>query len=171
MATTLVSLGEYLKTTYEPDAEYVDGIIEERPMGEYDHSSWQGAILAWFRENGKAWNVRARAELRVQVSPTRFRVPDVTVIDRDLPVEQILTHPPVAVFEVLSAEDSMTRIMRKLADYEAMGIRTILVVDPKTQHFYQYEKGSLDLCPYATVQLVGTDAVLDWNKLTELLED
>jgi hypothetical protein len=32
-------LSEYLATTYEPDAEYVDGVIEERPMGEYDHSS------------------------------------------------------------------------------------------------------------------------------------
>jgi len=29
----------YLSTSYEPDAEYVDGLIEEGPMPEYDHST------------------------------------------------------------------------------------------------------------------------------------
>jgi Uma2 family endonuclease len=117
MATTPVSIGEYLKTSYEPDAEYVDGVIEERNVGEYDHSSWQGAILAWFRPHAKEWNIRALAALRVHVSPTRYRIPDVVVLDRTRPIEQILTHPPIAVFEVLSPEDTMTRIMRKPADY------------------------------------------------------
>lgn len=31
-----VPLEVYLRSSYEPDAEYVDGVIEERPMGEYD---------------------------------------------------------------------------------------------------------------------------------------
>jgi len=36
-----VPLEVYLRTSdFEPDAEYVDGVIEERPLGEYDHSSW-----------------------------------------------------------------------------------------------------------------------------------
>jgi len=39
----------YLRSSYEPDAEYVDGEIEERHAGEYDQSSWQEAILIWFR--------------------------------------------------------------------------------------------------------------------------
>ena len=48
-ATTYVPVEVYLKSSeYEPDAEYVDGEIEEHPMGEYDHSSWQQAILRWF---------------------------------------------------------------------------------------------------------------------------
>jgi Uma2 family endonuclease len=171
MATTLVSLGEYLKTSYEPDAEYVDGVIEERPMGEYDHATWQGAILRWFQAREKDWNIRSRVELRVQVSRERYRIPDVVVFDRDLPIEQILTHRPIAVFEVLSPEDSILRILDKLRDYETMGVRTILVVDPKTKSFYQYEKGNLDLCRYTTVQLAGSDAIVDWDKLTELFED
>jgi hypothetical protein len=44
MATTAeathVPVEVYLKSSYEPDAEYVDGVIEERPMGEFDHCSW-----------------------------------------------------------------------------------------------------------------------------------
>ena len=37
--TTLVSLAEYLSTTYEPDVEYVHGVIEERQVGESRLSS------------------------------------------------------------------------------------------------------------------------------------
>jgi Uma2 family endonuclease len=71
-------------------------------------------------------------ELRVQAAPTRFRVPDVTVLDRSLPVEQIITHPPIAVFEVLSPEDTLSRLKRKLEDYRTMGIPQIWSSTPKT---------------------------------------
>lgn len=74
LAHSYVPVEVYLRSSYEPDAEYVDGVIEERPVGEYDHSSWQGAILKWFWQHEKEWNVRVRAELRVQVARTRFRV-------------------------------------------------------------------------------------------------
>ncbi|MBT9329640.1 Uma2 family endonuclease [Paracidobacterium acidisoli] len=135
----------YLRSSeYEPDAEYVDGEIEERPMGEFDHTSWQQAIQKWFWQHEQEWNIRVRPELRVQVSDTRFRVPDVTVLDRSRPIEQIITHAPVAIFEVLSPEDSMTRILRKLRDYEAMGIAQIWVIDPEEQNgFYRFHNSEL----------------------------
>ena len=142
-ALEFVPLSVYLKSVYEPDAEYVDGEIEERPMGENDHSAWQDAISFWFRQHAKGWGVRVRPDLRVQVSPTRFRVPDVTILDRAQPIEKIATHPPVAVFEVLSPEDSVRRLMRKLNDYHAMGIPEIWVVDPETQIFFRFEDGQL----------------------------
>lgn len=138
-----VSLAEYLHSDYEPDAEYVDGAIEERPMGEDDHASWQEALLRWFHRHADVWQVRARPGLRVQVSPTRFRVPDVTVLDRRQPKEQIVTRPPLAVFEILSPENQVRRMLAKLGDYEAMGIRQIWVVDPDGPRFYRYEAGAL----------------------------
>jgi len=172
MATTLVSVREYLTTSYyEPDAEYVDGVIEERAVGEYDHSSWQAALIVWFRTHGISWNVRVRAELRVQVSETRFRVPDVVVIDRDLPIEQVLTAPPVAVIEILSPEDTVARTLVKLDDYEKMGVHTILVIDPRAPSFYRYRRGNLDLCQSSIEQIDGTDAVVDWNEISKLLND
>src|ERR1700679_1356554 len=72
----------YLKSSYEPDAEYVDGVIEERPMGEWNHGDWQAAILDFFRSRRRDWNIRAAAELRVQVSSENLRFPDVTLLDR-----------------------------------------------------------------------------------------
>ncbi len=51
--TTHIPVEVYLRSSYEPDAEYVDGEIEERPMGEFDHASWQQAIRHGFGSTGK----------------------------------------------------------------------------------------------------------------------
>jgi Uma2 family endonuclease len=133
----------YLRSSYEPDAEYVDGEIEERPMGEYDHAAWQEAICLWFRQHAQEWNVRVKPELRLKVAAARFRVPDVTLLDRGLPVEQIITHPPLAVFEILSPEDSLQRLKRRLEDYWLMGVPEIWVIDPQDATYYRYESSQL----------------------------
>ena len=142
-ASTQVPIELYLHTAYEPDAEYVDGEIEERPMGEDSHSAWQLAIAYWFLKNADKWNIRIRPELRVQTGATRFRVPDVAILDALLPREPVATHAPIAVFEVLSPEDTHKRLMRKLDDYEQMGIPAIWVVDPESGVFERFEGGQL----------------------------
>jgi Uma2 family endonuclease len=164
-----MSLDLYLKSSFEPDAEFVDGVIEERPVGEYDHSSWQHAIELWFALHAQKWAVRARPELRVQVSRSRFRVPDVTILDRNRPIEQIITHPPIAVFEVLSPEDSINKMMTKLADYERMGIKTILVLDPNGRHF-RYIAGSLEPLSPKPFDLPGSSCRFDLAEIEKLLD-
>ena len=72
---TYVPLEVYLSSSYEPDAEYVDGVIEERPMGEDDHSAWQKALVLWFGSSAWKSQIRVRPELRVQVAPTVFACP------------------------------------------------------------------------------------------------
>jgi Uma2 family endonuclease len=166
---TQVPLDVYLSTSYEPDAEYVDGVVEERPMGENDHSSWQHALELWFGLRAREWGIRVRPELRVQVSAGNFRVPDVTILDRSLPVEQVITHPPVAVFEILSPEDTMTRMMTKLADYERMGIRTILVLDPEGKHF-RFSGGALEPLPPEPFDLPGSNCRFDLAEIEKLLD-
>ena len=172
MPATLYPLESYLGHTdeFEPDADYVDGEIELRPMGEFDHATWQQAIEHWFDRNRIEWNIRVRCELRVQVSPTRFRIPDVVVWDRSNPPERILTHPPIAVFEVLSPEDRMPRMMIKLADYEAMGIRTIRVIEPETGAVSRFEHGILEPVTSTVEQLPGSLCSIDWAKVEESLD-
>lgn len=159
----------YLRTgDYEPDAEYVDGVIEERPMGQFDHATWQQALQLWFVQHQGQWKLRVRPEYRVCVSPTRYRVPDVTVWDRSLPIEQILTHAPIAVFEVLSPEDRLHRMMRKLADYEAMGIRNIFVIDPEDDTYSRYLDGRLLPLSGDIEPLTDWEGFLDWNAIKAL---
>lgn len=141
----MISVEEYLKTTAEPDCEYVAGVIELRTPAEFDHSSWQVALLGWFAKHELGWGLRVLPSLRVRVSADRFRVPDVTLLSRSAPREQIITHPPLAVFEILSPADSMTRTLEKPADYERMGIGAIWVIEPKKQLYYRYRDGQLAL--------------------------
>jgi Uma2 family endonuclease len=164
---TLVPVDVYLHSSYEPDAEYVDGMIEERPMGEFDHSSWQAAILRWFCLHAKEWNIRALASLTVRVGATRYRVPDVTVLDRSLPIEQIITRPPLAVFEVLSPEDTLQRLKRKLEDFRNMGIPEIWVIDPEDTTFYRYQ--DLQLLRNDWFSHAEKGIAFDMNQIKDLL--
>ncbi|HEV2133647.1 MAG TPA: Uma2 family endonuclease [Terracidiphilus sp.] len=138
-----ISLDVYLRSSYEPNAEYVDGAIEERPTGEYDHAAWQAAIQRWFFLHEEEWGIDAVPELRVQVSPTRCRIPDVTVLDVNRPVEQVVSAPPLAVFEILSPDDSVIRLRQKLEDYASMGISEIWVIDPADGATLKYEAKAL----------------------------
>ena len=168
--TTYIPVEQYLHSTYEPDAEYVDGEVQERAVGEFDHGAWQSEIVVFFALHRQEWSVRAISELRVQVSPTRFRVPDVTVLeDRSAGErEQIIRTPPIAVFEILSPEDTLARTMIKLEDYEKMGIRTIIVIDPKGPK-YRYEHGSLELMEQTRLELAGSKCVVDFGEIEKLL--
>ena len=61
MATTAqIAISEYLQTTYDPDAEYIDGQVEERAVGDNDHSAWQNAICLWFQQQNKTAQIRVR---------------------------------------------------------------------------------------------------------------
>ena len=159
--TTYVPIETYLRMEMEPDCEYVDGQIEERPMPEYSHALWQEAILAFFRAHGKEWGARALPELRVRVAPTRYRIPDVAVLSRSAPVEQIVVTSPVAVFEVLSPEDRLSAMLEKLADYERMGISSIWVIDAKNVTAYGYESGRLERADRLSLPSLGTTSTLE----------
>ena len=133
MATgALVSVKEYLSTSYDPDCDYVDGVIEERNVGERDHSGLQSAIVAWLYNRRKALNIGVWAEQRVQVRPTRFRVPDVCVT-LGTPDEQIFTEPPFICIEILSPEDRPPRLLHRVNDYLQMGVPYVWVLDPQTR--------------------------------------
>lgn len=90
----------------------------------------------------------------MQTGPENFRVPDVTILSRSAPREQIVTHPPLAVFEILSPEDTMMRTLEKLADYEHMGIAPIWVIEPKKRLYFRYRDGQL--APGAVFELPGS---------------
>ena len=47
-APTLLSIDQYLRTTYHPDADYIDGEIEERNLGEFEHARLQYLLAAYF---------------------------------------------------------------------------------------------------------------------------
>ncbi len=64
-------------------------------------------------------------------------------MDFSLPAERIATRPPIAVFEILSPEDTVPKLRRKLADYAKMGIPQIWVIDPEDGVSLRYVDGEL----------------------------
>ena len=79
-AGTLISVSEYLSTSYRPDCDYVDGEVLERNLGELDHCKLLRKLILYFGVRKKQWRIHVFPEQRVQVSKTRFRVPDVCVV-------------------------------------------------------------------------------------------
>jgi Uma2 family endonuclease len=114
---TLISVDEYLHTVYEPDCDYVDGVVLERNVGEKDHSKAQLAILSYLWERSKRRSLFVIQSQRIRISATRYRVPDICVVAGPEPDEQIFTSPPFLCIEILSPEDRMSRMQRKIDDY------------------------------------------------------
>jgi Uma2 family endonuclease len=135
-SSTLISVSEYLRNSYRPDRDYVDGKIAERNVGEHDHAALQAALILWFGRRQQDWNIEVLPEQRIQISATRFRVPDVCLVALDQPVEQILTKPPIACIEILSPEDTLRRMQERIDDYQQFGVANIWILDPATQLGY-----------------------------------
>src|SRR5271168_586217 len=143
MATaTHITLEQYLKTTYEPDADYIDGEVEERNAGEYDHSSALMALLLWFHRNAKEWTIRVVQNQRTRLTPTRVRIPDVSVFSRDMPIEQVFTHPQLIAVEVLSPEDRHSKMQQRIDDYRAFGVHNVWIIDPKQRIGWDCSSGN-----------------------------
>ena len=135
-SATLVSVQEYLSTSYRPDRDFVDGELQERNLGELEHSTTQSAILVWFWTRKDEWNILPVVEQRVQVAQTRFRIPDVTVLRSGQPREPIITEPPLILIEVLSKDDTLRSMRERVDDYLNFGVRYVWIVDPATRRAY-----------------------------------
>jgi len=143
MATsTQVSLDVYLRSVYEPDVDYVDGELEERYVGEFDHSILQQQVLMWFYLREKAWNIRAVIEQRTRVAATKVRVPDISVFSRSTPIQQVFSSPQLIAIEVLSPEDRRAHMDKKIQNYIEFGVANIWVVDPKKREGWNCSDGN-----------------------------
>ena len=134
MQATLVPVEEYLRTNYDPDCEYVDGRIVERNLGERTHSRIQGEFIFHLRARAKELGMEVLPEQRVQASPRRFRIPDVTILRRS--DERIVTSPPFICIEVLSKDDTMYYMQEKIDDYLRFGVPYIWIINPLIKKAY-----------------------------------
>jgi Uma2 family endonuclease len=134
--STLVPVEEYLSKSFRPDREYVDGELLERHVGEKDHSKLQMVLSAYLYSRRDEFGIHVFPEQRVQVKPTRFRVPDICVVTGEEPQEQIFTTPPLLCVEILSKDDRMSEMQERINDYLSFGVRYVWVIDPRTKQAY-----------------------------------
>src|SRR5580658_1225590 len=131
------SVEKYLNTSFEDgDREYIDGELQENNIGEIDHSDVLTRIAAWFHRQRGFCPLIA---VRIRVSATRYRVPDLIVVKGQKPAGRVITEPPFLAIEIISPEDRLSRMEDRIDDYIRFGIRFIWVIDPKSGRGYIYK--------------------------------
>jgi len=83
--------------------------------------------------------------LLISERPLTCRVPDIAVLDRDLPKDGFFRSAHIAV-EVLSPSETRRLTDRKLQDYEAIATPEVWVVSPgdRAVEVFQLENGALE---------------------------
>jgi Uma2 family endonuclease len=152
----LWTVREYLRTSWSPDREFVDGRIEERNLGEKEHSILQRFLTILFGNNRDSWQVEVFPELRTQTKARNFRVPDVLVMRTGEKFERYVTQPPLVAIEILSPEDSLHAMQEKAAEYRAFGVEHIWIVDPATRIAYVYTGSALEEAQTGALTVPGT---------------
>jgi hypothetical protein len=107
----MVPLEVYLKTSYRPDGDWIDGEVRERNIGEGPHAAVQKFFINFLSAREEGWHITALPEQRIQTSARNCSVPDVCAIRDDVPFEQVLTIPPVLGVEVMSYGDPMSEVL------------------------------------------------------------
>lgn len=141
--STLISVEEYLASHYDPDRDYVDGVIEERNVGELDHSRMQGLVYGYLLQRERSLGILAFPELRVQVRPNRYRIPDICVVAGAKPREQVLRTPPFLCIEILAPSDSLDSMQERIDDYLTFGVPYVWVISPKLRRGWIHTPDSI----------------------------
>ncbi len=141
--TALMPIEQYLHTSYSPDVDYVDGFIEERNLGEFDHARLQLLLSMLIGNNEPQWNVIGIVEQRIRVSGRRVRIADIAMLHADAPREPVTETPPFVCIEILSPEDRLSRARTVLQDYLSMGVEHIWLIDPLRRVSYIYDATGL----------------------------
>jgi Uma2 family endonuclease len=138
-----ITAEQYLHMTFEHDAEYVRGEIVERSMPDNVHSLIQFLILMEVGRLIQTHPLFPRPELRLRLEPRVFRIPDISVFDRQPPQENVPSIPPLLVIEILSKDDRHHDLMEKLEEYRVWGVPNIWVVDPLSKRLSLYTASGL----------------------------
>lgn len=163
-AATPISVEEYLKTVYRPDRDYVDGVVEERNLGDRDHALVQTrlahVLMNWYKQTG----LQPLMEFRMRLARSRYRIPDV-VVTRGIPNERVLSSPPVLCIEILSPEDRISRVNQRIQEYLDFGVPVVWLVDPEERRVWIYRRNGMEEATGGSVKLDGTDIEVPFSEI------
>ena len=102
MQTTLISLEEYLNTSYEPDMEYADGVLIGRNVGTQRHGLLQSFIIVFLSEFRLQYQYEVFTGCRLLMDATtgRHRIPDIIVLEEPFTMGKVATDVPAIVVEI-----------------------------------------------------------------------
>jgi len=140
----VVSVDEYLNSSYRPDMEFVDGVLVERGEATIAHGLLQTVLIPCFRRYEKTLRFRSLPNVRTQiVERARYRIPDFLLCPLPLPGGKVVTSVPWAVIEILSPDDKTSEQLGRFRDYKRIGVRHVVVLDPEQLVAFRFDNGSL----------------------------
>jgi Uma2 family endonuclease len=141
----LVPVEEYLASHYpDGDREYLDGRVVERNVGTPGHSALQKILIVHLAAFEKHLKIAVRPECRTRIEESRYRVPDVLVMERPFrQTDRVVLDPPLLIIEILSPEDKHRETLRRFREYENLGVRHIVHMDPEDRTTYIFVHGNL----------------------------
>ena len=130
----------------KPASEYVDGTIIQKPMPQGEHSTLQGDLVSTINSALKPQKIgRAYPELRCTFGE-RSLVPDVSVFQweriprrADGRVENVFAIAPDWAIEILSPNQSQSKVIRNLLHCLDHGTQMGWLVDPEESLVFIYE--------------------------------
>ncbi|PSB50715.1 Uma2 family endonuclease [Chamaesiphon polymorphus] len=140
-----MTLADFLKLPEtKPASEFIDGRIIQKPMPQGKHSTIQGDIVSAINTELKPSRIaRAYPELRCTFGG-RSTVPDVTVFsweriprDDDGKVANVFTLAPGTI-EILSPEQSQTKVVRNILHCLSNGTQMGWLIDPEEELIFVY---------------------------------
>lgn len=161
-STAKVPLETYLRTSYRPDKEYIDGELQEKSMGQWDHEQVIIALVAYFKNVLGDKGYLVTQNTRMFASKTRVRLPDVAVLAPGSRRTSVLAQTPLLIIEVSSPTDALYKFKERLRDYQAMKVEHVWILDPYRKAGYAVTPGEppkLELC--SVLDLPGAGVSLD----------
>jgi Uma2 family endonuclease len=121
----------------KPYFEYWDGEAVQKTMPTHVHSLIQEILVRLLGALG----YDAGQEITLKLDPAYEPIPDVIAAEGAIG-DPYPTEPFEVAIEILSPEDTFSRVVRKCRLYEKWGIRQVVVVDPTARLIWSFEKGS-----------------------------
>jgi Uma2 family endonuclease len=179
--TKPITLADFLKLPEtKPASEFIDGQIIQKPMPQGKHSTVQGDLVSAINTVLKTNRIaRAYPELRCTFGG-RSTVPDVTVFsweriprDDDGKVANVFALAPDWTIEILSPEQSQTKVVRNILHCLSNGTQMGWLIDPeeelvfvyladRTISVYEEKTDSIPVPDFATSFQLTVDRLFSW---------
>ena len=164
---TLVSLEQYLNTSYSPDREYRDGVLVERNLGEKGHAELQGMLATYVHAKRKQWTISTYISLRVKLRQSWYAVPDVCIYSPPEFEGRYPERPPLLWIEILSHDDRMADVWAKAKELIDAGVPYVWIIEPNTLESELWTTAGPQPVPDKTLRLPGSPIVIPLLEVVE----
>lgn len=107
----------------------------------------------------------------MQISATRYRVPDTCLLRAEQLPDRIVEQPPLLCIEVLSPEDRFSRVRTKCQDYLTMGVPEVWIFDPESRTAYTLKGDTMTEHRTGLLRLESLGLEIEMTEIFGILED